>query len=102
MKTNKKFLNMTKAEIKGYQLSTDYKKLWELIQKGFRIPAWIVYPKGKKSKEPIYDLVEVKIGYMCDKYLIGSRGIGYETFENTYEQFEMIRKTLELQWVFLR
>lgn len=42
----------------GFQLSTDYKLLYELIFKGHRIPAWLVYTD--EYEEPIWDLVEVK------------------------------------------
>lgn len=86
-----------KTEIKGYKLSTDYKKLWELINNGHRVPAWIIY--SKKNQEPIFDLVEVKIKYMGDSYSIGTRGIGYEGFENTFSDFELCCKSNELRFI---
>ena len=88
---------MIKSEIKGYNLSTDYEELWNLIQKGFRIPAWIVY--SKEYDEPIYDLVEVKMAYMSDRYSIGVRGHGYDTFDSDLKSFKMNCESLELRWV---
>lgn len=59
-----------------YKVSTDYVKLWDLIQSGIRVLAWIVYTD--KYKEPIWDLVEVKNPFMeKDDYRIGVRGIEY-------------------------
>ena len=90
---------MIKTEIKGYNLSTDYKKLWDLIHQGYRIPAWIIY--SKEFKEPIFDIVEVKMAYKSDRYYIGVRGTSYDTCDKTYEQFEMNCKSLELQWIYI-
>lgn len=59
----------------SFDLSQDYDLLWELIQSGQRIPAWIVY--SDKYEEPIWDLVEAKL-YQDGNYTISSRGIGYE------------------------
>ncbi|HBG71398.1 MAG: hypothetical protein A2W93_14190 [Bacteroidetes bacterium GWF2_43_63] len=84
-----------KPEIKGFELSTDYKELWRLIHEGFRIPAWILYSRG--YDDPIYDLVEVKT--LFGQYRIGVRGIGYEGFSKTIEEFESICKKYELRWV---
>lgn len=86
-----------KREIKGYNLSTDYKKLWELIHQGYRIPAWILHCND--YEEPIYDLVEVKMGYMSDKYDIGVRGVSYSSWSSKFEEFEMNCKSLELRWI---
>jgi len=94
-KTNR----MTKSEIKGYDLSEDYKQLWDLIHSGHRIPAWIVY--SRDYEEPIHDLVEVKLSYMSKRYDIGVRGISYSSFENTFEAFEMNCKKYELRWILL-
>ena len=84
-------------EAKGYKLSIDYKILWDLIHDGHRVPAWIVY--SNKYEHPIYDLVEVKMAYQSDRYSIGSRGIGYDSFSNTFKDFEMNCKSIELKWV---
>lgn len=92
-------MEKNKAEIKGYSLSTDYKRLWDLIQDGNRVPAWIVYSKKFDPNDPIYDLVEVKLAYMSDRYSIGVRGHGYETLEKTFEAFEMNCKSLELRFI---
>ena len=66
--------------MKGYNLSTDYKLLWDLIYDGHRIPAWILY--SDEYKDPIFDLVEVKLEYNSDKYSIGHRGKGFDQFVN--------------------
>lgn len=90
---------MVKREIKGYNLSTDYQKLWDLIHEGFRIPAWIIY--SKEYEEPIYDLVEVKMAYKSDMYSIGTRGTSYDTFDSDFKSFKMNCQSLELRWVSL-
>lgn len=90
-------IDKNKAEIKGYNLSTDYKRLWDLIQDGNRVPAWIVYCKD--YEEPIYDLVEVKLGYMSERYSIGVRGHCYDTFDSDFNSFEMNCKSLELRFI---
>ena len=82
----------------GFQLSTDYKLLYELIFKGFRIPAWLVYTD--KYEEPIWDLVEVKKAWKSnDKYTIGTRGIGYEKFSGDFKWFEAICRKYSLHFV---
>ena len=82
----------------GFNLSTDYKLLWELIFKGHRIPAWLVY--SDEYEEPIWDLVEVKKSYYDDKkYVIGTRGIGYESFSEEYKRFEVICKKYSIHFV---
>lgn len=90
---------MIQPQIKGYNLSTDYKKLFELIQQGYRIPAWIVY--SKEYKEPIIDLVEVKMAYKSDnRYTIGVRGHGYESWRGfSLEVFDENCKFLELKYI---
>lgn len=88
---------MVETEIKGYNLSKDYKELFELIHKGNRIPAWIVY--SDKYKEPIYDLVECKLQYMSDRWDIGVRGRSYSTLGRDLESFESLCKHLELRWI---
>lgn len=81
----------------GYQLSTDYKKLWDLVQSGQRIPAWLIYTD--KYEKPIWDLVEVKnIWGKPNDYSIGTRGIGYEGAK-TFEWFEAICQKYCLHYV---
>lgn len=81
----------------GYELSTYYKKLWDLIQKGQRIPAWLIYTD--KYGKPIWDLVEVKnIWGEPNDYSIGTRGIGYEGAK-TFECFESICQKYCLHYV---
>lgn len=84
----------TKAEfpqIKGFQTSTDYDHLWELINLGFRIPAWIINDKFNCT-----DLVEVKRRFV---YMIGTRGIGYEGFGDNIEDFKLLCESLKLLFV---
>ncbi len=83
--------------MKGFELSTDYMLLWNLIHDGYRIPAWIVY--SRKFEDPIYDIVEVKLKYKSDYYSIGVRGIGYESFEENFESFEDNCNSLELRFI---
>jgi hypothetical protein len=54
--------------ILGYSLSTDYAVLWELINKGYRVPAWLY-------EEPYWRIVEIKMhkGF----YRIGVQGKDY-------------------------
>lgn len=83
----------------GYELSTDYKKLWDLVQSGQRIPAWLIYTDEVKYEKPIWDLVEVKnIWGEPNDYSIGTRGIGYEGAK-TFERFEAICKKYCLHYV---
>ena len=80
-----------------YELSTDYKKLWDLVQSGKRIPAWLIYTD--KYEKPIWDLVEVKnIWGEPNDYSIGTRGIGYEGAKN-FEWFEAICQKYCLHYV---
>lgn len=61
----------------SFQISTDYEALWELVQLGGRVPAWLVHTD--KYDPPIWDLVEIKLPYLeSSGYRIGTRGIGYE------------------------
>lgn len=86
-----------KREIKGYNLSEDYEKLYELINQGYRIPAWILYENS--YEEPIYDLVEVKLAYQSSRYSIGVRGTSYDTFDSDLKSFIMNCQSLKLRWV---
>lgn len=84
--------------MKGFELSTDYERLYALINNGYRVPAWILY--SDKFQEPIYDLVEVKISkYDSNRHTIGSRGVGYENGENTLEGFIENCKLIDLKFV---
>lgn len=98
----------------GYQLSTDYKILWDLIQSGHRIPAWIYTKRMVFRSEqripvwlaytdeyetPIWDLVEVKnVSGNPNDYSIGTRGIGYEGAK-TFEYFEVICQKYYLHYI---
>jgi len=81
--------------MKGFETSTDYELLWDLIHKGYRIPAWIIY--SKEYEEPIYDLVEVKLTF--GEYRIGVRGRGYEGFEDGLEGLKQVCTNYELKFV---
>jgi len=83
--------------MKGFETSTDYKALYSLIQEGVRVPAWIIYTN--EYKEPVYDLVEVKLSYMSKKWDIGTRGRGYGGFDDSFEAFEVVCKNIELQFI---
>lgn len=93
----KKLNHKLKCPYAGFKVSTNYKKLWKLIQCGNRVPAWIVY--SDEYKRLIWDLVEVKLRYQSDKYSIGVRGVGYETFDSDYKSFEMNCKSLSLHFI---
>jgi hypothetical protein len=86
----------------GYQLSTDYKKLWELIQNGQRIPAWLI--STHKYENPMWHLVEVKNTWgKPNDYSIGTRGIGYGGIgiegAEAFEIFEATCQTYCLHYV---
>lgn len=83
--------------MKGFILSTDYEKLWDLVNKGYTVPAWIIY--STEYAEDIWDLVEVKHRKLSDCYGIGSRGICYESGENTFEAFKKDCISLELKYI---
>ena len=84
-----------------FNLSTDYKLLWELIQKGNKIPAWLVY--NEMYDDIIWDIVEVgKPRARCtteqNDYYIGTRGRGFGA-EKTFEGFVLVCKTWSLHFV---
>lgn len=82
--------------MKGFNTSTDYSKLWDLIHDGYRIPAWILY---KGYEEPIFDIVEVKMPKYSKYPQIGVRGHGYETLTNSKHDFIENCKSLDLLYV---
>ena len=79
--------------MKGFNTSQDYEILWGLINQGYRVPAWVLYSK----QFDIWDLVEVKM--RNNQYMIGTRGKGYEGFEDGKEGFDMICKAIKLKFV---
>lgn len=85
------------------KLSTDYKLLWDLIQSGNRVPAWLNINQAYSycnSEEPIWDIVEVRNrGEKPNRYSISSRGIGYEGLEQSFVEFERICKKYSLHFV---
>lgn len=87
---------MNKPMIKGYNFSKDYEKLWDIINDGYRVPAWILY--SDEYKEPIYDIVEVRIN-PYGEVNIGTRGIGYSGFDEGKNGFLMICEMRQLQFI---
>jgi hypothetical protein len=82
--------------MKGFETSTDYQLLWDLIQDGYRIPAWIVY--SDEYKEPILDLVEVK-SREKGHYMIGTRGRGYEGINDGIEGLKTACSHIKLKFI---
>ena len=91
-----------KLELKGLNLSTDYKHLWALIEKGHRVPAYLLYKRFDNGTTIIWDIVDVKFVYPEDigtgRYTIGTRGIGYEG-ERGYEGFLTVCKIYSLHFI---
>lgn len=85
-----------------FKVSTDYKQLWDMVMnKNIRVPAWLVYCE-EQDKEPIWDLVEVKKSVLDEnRYLIGTRGIGYESSKKGFEHFEFTCKFNCLHFIVL-
>lgn len=83
--------------MKGYNTSTDYAKLFDLANNGYRIPAWILYKDYPEN--PIFDIVEVKKSVLSDYISIGVRGHGYETFEPSKEAFIANCESLQLKFI---
>jgi hypothetical protein len=86
-----------KPPIKGFTLSTDYQRMWELINDGYRVPAWIIY--GPKLAGGFHwDIVEVK-RWPDSMYMIGHRGCGYEGFRDTIEDFCTVCEKIALHYI---
>jgi hypothetical protein len=75
-------MNQAKFKHNFFNLSTDYKKLWRLVKNGNRIPAWVL---NQKLSEETWDIVEVK--FISENYMIGTRGVGYESISGDYDDF---------------
>jgi len=86
-----------KPEIKGFGLSTDYEKLWELINEGHRIPAWLIYTTTSEG-HIFWDIVEVK-KWPDSRYMIGYRGCGFEGFKDTLEDFCRVCEKCSLHYI---
>lgn len=89
---------MIQPQIKGYNLSTDYKKLFELIHQGYKIPAWIVC-NNVAGHSNIIRLVEVRLTTYKKIYSIGRPGISYDSYDSTFEQFEIDCKKYSLKYI---
>jgi hypothetical protein len=86
--------------MKGFKMSRDYKLLWDLIHNDYRIPAWVDYDRSRVTRDkPLRDIVEVKRAYMREGYMIGTRGIGYEPCEQTFEAFKDTCKFHNLEFI---
>jgi len=83
--------------MKGFNTSKDYEKLYNLVHEGYRIPAWILY--SDEYEEPIYDIVEVKKSRMANHISIGTRGRGFETFEESKKAFVKNCTSLKLFFI---
>ena len=77
----------------GFELSIDYKKLWDLIHNGYIIPAWVLY--GEKY----WDIVQVKTIDNNKAHIIGSRGRGYEGYDHKIDNFIMSCASCDLHYV---
>lgn len=74
-----------------YFLSTDYEKLWDLIKNGHRIAGWVF-----NNRLESWDIVEVKFR---GKYMIGTRGIGYESCSDLYKDFKSDCESIFLHYI---
>lgn len=77
--------------MKGYNISNDYDKLWELIHSGHRVLGWVW------SRHEHYDCVEIKM--VNERYMIGSRGIMYDGTEQTVDDFKRICEAWTLLYI---
>lgn len=84
-----------KLTLKGLELSTDYALLWQLINDGYRIPAYLVYTD--EYPEPIWDIVDVK--FRNGDYYIGTRGRGYESTKEGFESLIIVCEMNSLHFV---
>jgi len=85
--------------MKGFELSEDYEHLWNLIHDGYRVPGWIFYKESEIGEDPHYDLVEIKIPQGGGRYMIGTRGIGYEGFDHTLADFKRSCERIKLRFI---
>lgn len=83
--------------MKGFNTSKDYEKLYNLAQEGYRIPAWLLY--SDEYEKPIFDIVEVKKSSLATYIGIGTRGRGYETFDDSKEAFIKNCESLQLFYI---
>lgn len=80
-----------------FHTSKDYHLLYKLIRKGYRIPCWI---KNENFANESFDLAEVKINTFSKSYMIGTRGIGYESY-NKLEKDKFLSDCTHLQLEFI-
>lgn len=79
-----------------YKLSKDYKLLYHYIKNGVKIAAWITNHRLSDSRKT-RDIVEVK--FVNDKYIIGVRGIGFESFKQSEAVFIVDCEYYELEYI---
>lgn len=77
--------------MKGYKTSKDYTLLWELIQKGYRVPGW-AWSKRHES----WDIIQARSTDFG--YTLGSRGVGYNWKEGK-EGFMEACKMCDLEFI---
>lgn len=86
-----------KPPVKGYDLSTDYVLLWDLIGSSHRVAAWIMRERMSNG-EPHWVIVEVK-RYRDFNYTIGTQGVGYEGYKDTKEDLIETCKRFHLHFI---
>jgi hypothetical protein len=78
--------------IKGYNLSTDYALLYNLIlSDGYRVPAWLL-------DDEIWRIVEVKAGFEGE-FRIGVIGHGYGFGSGGYDEFLQTCTAFKLHFI---
>lgn len=84
----------------AFHLSTDYDLLWDLIRAGHRIPGWLINTQwSEQIGGLVWDLVEIKYRADDQRYMIGTRGIGYDGVVHTCEGFKAICAHYSLHYV---
>lgn len=88
--------------MKGFNTSTDYKLLWDLIHKGYRIPAWVTYDifRHKHGYSPHFttDICEVKKGKDGFPF-IGVRGQAWGWGDESVDDFVKLCKSCKLEFI---
>lgn len=80
--------------MKGYKTSRAYKKLWKIIHLNYRVLGW-----ARNNRLEMWDCVEIKWLKRWNKYMIGSRGVGYDGTEQTEKDFCRICKAFNIKYI---
>lgn len=80
------------TDYKYLDLSTDYELLWNRINQGYRVPAYVY-----NNRCDMMDIVDVKMIY--DYYSIGSRGISYSGYDKDFESFKTNCLAFDLKFI---